>query len=65
MLVLARNKRESIVIDGGITIEILDCGRQGVRLGITAPAEIKIMRRELLFDETDAEMELATLFASA
>jgi carbon storage regulator len=65
MLVLSRKKLESIVIDGRITIDILDCGRNGVRLGITAPAEVKIVRHELLMDQEDQQMELTSLLASA
>lgn len=64
MLVLSRKKLESIVIDGRITIDILDCGRKGVRLGITAPAEVEIVRHELLTDQDDQPMELASLLAS-
>jgi carbon storage regulator len=62
MLVLARKKLESIVIDGRITVEILDCGRHGVRLGITAPRAVKIVRSELLSRDRQPT-ELAALLA--
>jgi carbon storage regulator len=51
MLVLSRKKQESIVIGGGITITVLDCEGSRVRLGITAPAEVKVLRLELLLDQ--------------
>ena len=45
MLVLSRKKQESIVIDGHTTITILDCGRGGIRIGITAPADVRDERK--------------------
>jgi carbon storage regulator len=65
MLVLSRRKLESIVIHGGITIDILQCSRKEMRLGITAPSSVKIVRRELLDEQPQPEMVLAALFASA
>lgn len=47
MLVLSRKKNESIVIDGGIVIEVLQISREQIRIGVTAPAEIKVLRGEL------------------
>ena len=56
MLVLSRKKQESIVIDGHTTITILDCGRGGIRIGITAPADVSIVRQELLADGLQANL---------
>lgn len=47
MLVLSRKKNESIVIDGGIVIEILQISRDQIRVGVTAPAAVKVLRGEL------------------
>lgn len=47
MLVLSRKKNETIVIDGNIQIEVLKIKGNTVRLGIKAPAEIKVLRGEL------------------
>lgn len=47
MLVLTRKVGESIVIEGGITIRVLDGGGQRIRLGIEAPASVRILRGEL------------------
>lgn len=49
MLVITRKENESIIIDLGeeqIEIEIMEHGKQ-VRLGITAPQNYKIWRKEL------------------
>ncbi len=48
MLILGRRPGESIVLDGGITIVVLACERGGVRLGIQAPADVTILRGEIV-----------------
>ncbi len=48
MLVLSRRCDECIVIDGKITVKIIEVRGQQVRLGIEAPADIPVMREELL-----------------
>ena len=47
MLVLSRQKDESIVINDNIEITIVDVRGDKVRLGITAPKEIPVHRREV------------------
>ena len=47
MLVLTRKKNESIVIDGRINIEVLQIKGKTIRLGISAPHDVKILRGEL------------------
>jgi carbon storage regulator len=47
MLVLSRKRDESIVIAGNITITVVDIRGDKVRLGITAPAEVPVHRREV------------------
>ena len=44
MLILGRREGESILIDGGIRIVVVSCDRGGVRIGIEAPASVKILR---------------------
>jgi carbon storage regulator len=51
MLVLTRKTGQSIVIDGGIEITVLEVRGEQVRLGIAAPREIKVNRKELLLKE--------------
>ena len=48
MLVLSRKVNEEIVIDGGITLKIIEFRPGRVRLGVTAPAGVRVLRKELL-----------------
>lgn len=57
MLVLSRKPGEEIKIDGGITIKIVDVRGGNVRVGITAPDEVGIVRAEL---DTDDEPSVPT-----
>ena len=47
MLVLSRQRDESIVIGDDIIITIVDIRGEKVRLGITAPAHIPVHRKEI------------------
>jgi carbon storage regulator CsrA len=47
MLVLSRKPGESIVIDHGVVVTVLDIGRGRVQIGITAPRETRVVRQEL------------------
>jgi carbon storage regulator len=47
MLILGRREGESILIDGGIRIVVVSCDRGGVRIGIEAPSDVKILRGEI------------------
>ncbi len=47
MLVLSRKKNESIVIDDVITIVVVEIRGDKVRLGIEAPKEVPVHRREV------------------
>jgi carbon storage regulator len=47
MLVLSRGRDESIVIGDNIVVTIVDIRRDKVRLGIDAPQEIPVHRREV------------------
>ena len=47
MLVLSRKVGESIVIDGDITIQVVEIRGDKVRLGCTASPEVQIHRQEV------------------
>lgn len=47
MLVVTRKLNEAIVIGDGIEVRILRQGRDGVRLGITAPSDVAVHRQEV------------------
>ncbi len=48
MLVLSRKPNETLIINENIEITILNVGGNKVRLGINAPKDVKIYRKELL-----------------
>ena len=47
MLVLSRKKNESIVINGDITIVVVEIRGDKVNLGVEAPREVPVHRREV------------------
>lgn len=47
MLVLSRKSGDAVVIDGDITVKVIDVRGGVVRLGIEAPKEIPVYRDEL------------------
>ncbi|MBN2217369.1 MAG: carbon storage regulator CsrA [Pirellulales bacterium] len=62
MLVLSRKKNESIVINDDITIVVVEIRGDKVRLGVEAPKEVPVHRREV-FDaihRNDVASEAAT-----
>ncbi len=54
MLVLTRKKNESIIINDDITIVVVEIRGDKVRLGIEAPKEVPVHRREV-YDAIQAE----------
>jgi carbon storage regulator len=63
VLVLTRRSEESIVIGGNIVITILGVEGDKVKVGIDAPREVQILRKEL-FDAVQEQNRLATKLAS-
>ena len=47
MLVLSRKPKESVVINGNVTVSILRVDNDNVRIGIEAPKEVYVMRYEI------------------
>ena len=47
MLVLSRKKNESIIINDDITIVVVEIRGDKVRLGVEAPKEVPVHRREV------------------
>jgi carbon storage regulator len=47
MLVLSRKLNEKIMIDGGIVVTVLKIDRNQIRLGIEAPAHVRVLREEI------------------
>ncbi|MFN8051676.1 MAG: carbon storage regulator CsrA [Acidimicrobiales bacterium] len=59
MLVLSRRTNESIIINGNITVTVLEIRGDHIRIGIDAPREITIHREEI-----HAELAQANRLAS-
>lgn len=47
MLVLSRQRNESIVINGNIVVSVVDIRGDKVRIGVEAPKDIPVHRREV------------------
>jgi len=48
MLILSRKAGDSVMIDGGVRIVVLGVEGNSVRLGIDAPADVRVLRGEIL-----------------
>ena len=48
MLVLRRRAGEAIVLGGGIEIEVMEISRTRVKLGVRAPRDVSVSRREVM-----------------
>ena len=60
MLVLSRKVDEAIVISDNITVRVLEINGDRVKLGISAPLGITILRQELCEEVKRANIEAAT-----
>ena len=56
MLVLSRQRDETIIIGDDIEITIVDIKGEKVRLGISAPAHVSVHRKEV-YDKIEREKE--------
>lgn len=59
MLVLSRKIGEAIAIGPDITVEVVAVDGDRVRLGITAPEEVRVFRKELLKETIIINQEAA------
>ncbi len=46
MLVIRRRAGEAIIVAGDVQIEVIEISRTRVKLGVTAPREVTVTRRE-------------------
>ena len=60
MLVITRKIDQSIIIDGRIEVVITGITKDGVRLGISAPKEIQVHRREVFEAIAEANRAAST-----
>ena len=61
MLVLTRKIGERIVIGNSIVVTVLETAKNKVRIGISAPDDVPIMREELSFMTTQSEESAKSL----
>lgn len=61
MLVLSRKKGQSIIIQDQIEITVLEADGDTIKLGIKAPKEIQVMRKELLIAIQESNQEAAIM----
>ena len=47
MLVLSRKVMEGVVLSGNIHVQVLSIKRGRVKIGISAPSEVEVLREEL------------------
>ena len=59
MLVLKRKAGESIIVADNIEIKIIEVEEGRIKIGIDAPKEVSIIRKEVL-EETKSENKTAT-----
>lgn len=57
MLALSRKKNEAIVVNNNVEITILEIKGDQVKLGITAPREVPIYRKEVYVQIQEANKE--------
>lgn len=60
MLVLSRRSKEKILIGDDIEIQVIETRPGKVRLGVTAPAGVVVLRAELLMGGAANESEEGT-----
>lgn len=65
MLVLSRKVNEKIHIGNDVIVTLVKIGSNSVRIGIEAPANVRVRRHEHLVADIQADAERATGDASA
>ena len=61
MLALSRKKNEALVINNNIEITILEIKGEQVKLGISAPKEVPIYRKEVYVQIQEANEEAVSM----
>ena len=57
MLALSRKKNEALIINNNVEITILDIKGDQVKVGITAPKEVPVYRKEVYLQIQEANKE--------
>ena len=56
MLALSRKKNEALVLNNNIEVTVLEIKGEQVKLGITAPKEVPVYRKEVYIQIQEANM---------
>jgi carbon storage regulator len=59
MLALSRKKGESIIFNNDIEVTILDIRGEQIKIGITAPSDVSIYRKEVYLQIQEENKEAA------
>ena len=57
MLALSRKKNDALIINNNIEITVLEIKGEQVKLGITAPKEVPVYRKEVYIQIQEANKE--------
>ncbi|MDE5748956.1 MAG: carbon storage regulator CsrA [Acetatifactor sp.] len=57
MLALSRKKNEAIIVNNNIEITILEVKGDQVKIGVTAPREVPVYRKEVYMQIQEANQE--------
>lgn len=60
MLILSRKLDESILIGDSITLKVISIDKGSVKLGIDAPANVRVLRSELINAVKDSNQAAST-----
>ena len=60
MLALSRKKNEAIIVNNNVEITILEVKGDQVKIGVTAPREVPVYRKEVYAQIQEANQEAAT-----
>ncbi len=61
MLVLTRKKNQSLKVGDEIEIRVLEINGEQVRLGISAPVSVRVLRKELYTDIHQQNLQAASM----
>lgn len=61
MLALSRRKKESLIINNNVEVTILEIKGDQVKLGISAPRDVSIYRKEIYLQIEEANKEAMQL----
>lgn len=61
MLTLSRKKNESLIVNNNIEVTILDIKGDQVKVGISAPREVPIYRKEIYLQIQDANQNATSV----